>query len=93
MISPRSILIISGILSSELLLYYCSEEPINPVGAVSERDQSPTCSVPSPHRGTSNRIYYGVGTEQVLPNSGLGLYYLHMFLAIILAIILERKFR
>jgi len=44
------------------------------VRAVSKRGQKPICSVPSPNRGTSNRIYYGVGTDQVLPNPGLGPY-------------------
>ena len=44
------------------------------VRAVSKRGQKPICSVPSPNRGTSNRIYYGVGTDQALPKPGLGPY-------------------
>jgi len=46
----------------------------HPVRAVSKRVQIPICPIPSPGRGTSNRIYYGVGTDQVLSNPGLGLY-------------------
>ena len=42
-----------------------------PVRDAPKRDQAPTCSVPFPYRGTFNRIWYGVGTDRILPNSGL----------------------
>jgi len=36
---------------------------LHPVRDVSKRVQVPICSIPSPDRSTSNRIWYGVGTS------------------------------
>ncbi|MCB6676581.1 hypothetical protein L0N23_11000 [Bacteroides intestinalis] len=33
-----------------------------------KKESTPVCSVPSPDKGTSNRICYGVGTDRILPN-------------------------
>ena len=41
-----------------------------PVRDAPKRDQAPTCSVPFPYRGTFNRIWYGVGTDQLCSKSG-----------------------
>jgi len=37
-----------------------------------KKGSPPICSVSSPDRGTSNRICYGVGTDRILLNPGLG---------------------
>ena len=46
-----------------------------PVRYISQRDQPLSCSVSAPHKGTSNRIWYGVGTDRVFSILGLDIFH------------------